>query len=269
MRSLTGSLLALALTVTLAHAQTAPPAAPATPAAPGAAAPGAPGAQGAGRATRPPTFSATPQPVFPIPPAITKPVTFSCGAAKKGATALSASSIYSESAAGWDIKTTPKVEGGICSSDKPFYFSMALPEGNYRITVAFGGNEESNNTVRTEARRLTLEGVAVKAKATVTKSFDVNTRVAEFNNPDGTPSKVRLKSREYGNLNWDNKLTIEFNGTNPSFHSIEITPLVGAKAEPVVYLAGDSTMVDQDTDPAGLMGAAASALLPAWGRDCE
>jgi len=258
MRSLSVSLLALALTVTLAHAQTAPPATPAAPAAPGAAAPRAPrapGAPGAPGTARPSPFaSATPQPVFSIPPALTGPVTFSCGAAKKGSTAVTASSVYSESAAGWDIKTTPKVEGGICSSDKPFYFSMALPEGNYRITVAFGGNEESVNTVRTEARRLTLEGVAVKAKATVTKSFDVNTRVAEFNNPDGTPNKVRLKSREYGNLNWDNKLTIEFNGTYPSFHSIEITPLVGAKAEPVVYLGGDSTMVDQDVDPGASWG---------------
>jgi hypothetical protein len=81
------------------------------------------------------------------------------------------------------------VDGGICSSDKPFFFSMALPEGNYRVTVAFGGNEDSVNTVRTEARRLMLEAVAVKAKATLTKSFDVNTRVAEFNNPDGTPTK--------------------------------------------------------------------------------
>jgi lysophospholipase L1-like esterase len=256
MRSLPISLLAIALTVTFAHAQSAPPATTAAPAAPGAAAPAAPGAPGAPRAARPPTFSATPQPVFPIPPALSGPVTFNCGAAKKGTSALTASSVYSESAAGWDIKTTPKVEGGICSSDKPFYFSMALPEGNYRVTVAFGGNEESVNTVRTEARRLTLEAVAVKAKATLTKSFDVNTRVAEFNNPDGTPNKVRLKSREYGNLNWDNKLTIEFNGTNPSFHSIEITPLVGAKAEPVVYLAGDSTMVDQDVDPAGSWGQA-------------
>ena len=254
MRSITSSLLAIALTATMAHAQSAPPTAPTAPVAPGAAAPIAPGAPGAARATRPPTFSSAPQPVFPIPPALTKPVTFNCGAAKKGATALTASSIYSESAAGWDIKTTPMVEGGICSSDKPFYFSMALPEGNYRVTVAFGGNEESNITVRTEARRLTLEGVAVKAKATVTKSFDVNTRVAEFNNPDGTPNKVRLKSREYGNLNWDNKLTVEFDGTNPSFRSIEITPLVGAKAEPVVYLAGDSTMVDQDIDPAASWG---------------
>jgi len=250
MRSLPSLLLTLALTAALAHAQTAPPAAPA---APGAAAPGAPGAA---RAARPPTFSAAPQPVFPIPPALSGPVTFNCGAAKKGTTALTASSVYSESAAGWDIKTTPKVEGGICSSDTPFFFSMALPEGNYRVTVVFGGNQESVDLIRTEARRLTLEKIAVKAKATLTKSFDVNTRVAEFNNPDGTPNKVRLKSREYGNLNWDNKLTIEFNGTNPSFHSIEITPLVGAKAEPVVYLGGDSTMVDQDIDPAGSWGQA-------------
>ena len=259
MRSFSCSLIALALTATMAQAQSAPPAPDTSPAAPSAPAaaprtPGGPGAPGAARATRPPTFSSAPQPVFPIPPAIAKPVTFDCGAAKKGATALSASSIYSESAAGWDIKTTPKVEGGICSSDKPFYFSMALPEGNYRVTVAFGGNEESNITVRTEARRLTLEGIDVKPKAIITKSFDVNTRVAEFNNPDGTPNKVRLKSREYGNLNWDNKLTVEFDGTNPSFHSIQITPLIGAKAEPVVYLAGDSTMVDQDTDPAASWG---------------
>ena len=192
--------------------------------------------------------------MFPVPPALSGPAAFNCGAAKKGTIAVTASSVYSESAAGWDLKSAPKVDGGICSSDKPFFFSIGVPEGNYRVTVAFGGNEDSVDAVRAEARRLMLEKVAVKANATVTKSFDVNVRVAEFNNPDGTPNKVRLKTREYGNLNWDNKLTIEFNGTNPSFHSIEITPLVGAKAEPVVYLAGDSTMVDQDTDPAASWG---------------
>jgi hypothetical protein len=181
-------------------------------------------------------------------------VTFNCGAAKKGTTAIAATSVYSQSAPGWDFKSAPTVDGGICSSDKPFFFSIAVPEGSYRVTVAFGGNQESVNLVRSEARRLMLEKLAVKPKATVTRSFDVNVRVAEFNNPDGTPSKVRLKAREYGNLNWDNKLTLEFNGTNPSFHSIEITPLVGARAEPVVYLGGDSTMVDQDNDPAASWG---------------
>jgi len=257
MRGLPGSLLALALAVTLAHAQTAPPAAPEAPSAPGANAAGAagPATPGAPRAARPSPFaSATPQPVFPLPAALAGPVTFNCGAAKKGATALTASSVYSESAAGWDFKSMPKVDGGVCSSDKPFFFSIAVPEGDYRVTIAFGGSEASEDLVRAEARRLMLEKIAVKAAATVSRSFDVNVRVAEFNNPDGTPNKVRLKAREYGNLNWDNKLTLEFNGTNPSFHSIVITPLVGAKAEPVVYLAGDSTMVDQDNDPAASWG---------------
>lgn len=260
MRSLPGPLFALALAVTVAQAQPVPAAAQETPTASGTAAPGAaaarmPGEPRAPGAARPSPFaSATPQPVFPVPPALSGPAAFNCGAAKKGTIAVTASSVYSESAAGWDLKSAPKVDGGICSSDKPFFFSIGVPEGNYRVTVAFGGNEDSVDAVRAEARRLMLEKVAVKANATVTKSFDVNVRVAEFNNPDGTPNKVRLKTREYGNLNWDNKLTIEFNGTNPSFHSIEITPLVGAKAEPVVYLAGDSTMVDQDTDPAASWG---------------
>jgi len=245
MRSLHGSLLAFVLTLTLAHAQTAPPvaatAAPDAQAAPGAPdAPGAPGAVGAAR--RP----AQSQPTYPVPPALTGPVTFNCGAAKKGTTALTASSVASETAAGWDLKTAPTVEKGSCTSGKPFYFSIPVPEGNYRITVAFGGPVDSVNYVRAEVRRLQLEKISVKAKGSVTKSFDVNVRVAEFKNPDGTPNKVRLKPREYGIPNWDNKLSLELNGTSPSFHSITITPLVGAMAEPVVYLAGDSTMVDQD-----------------------
>ena len=41
---------------------------------------------------------------------------------------------------------------------------------------------------------------------------------------------------------------MEFNGDNPSFHAFSITPL-GSHADVVVYLAGDSTMVDQDSEP--------------------
>ena len=247
MRSLPSFLFVLALTVTLAQTQTVPPAAPAAPGAQAAPAapgvPGAPGAPGGRGGARP---SAQAQPTYPVPPALTGPVTLICGAKKKGTTSLTASSVYSESAAGWDLKTAPTVEKGSCTSDKPFYFSIPVPEGNYRVTVAFGGPVASVNYVRSEVRRLQLEKISVKAKGSVTKSFDVNVRVAEFKNPDGTPNKVRLKPREYGIPNWDNKLTLEFNGANPSFHSITITPLVGALAEPVVYLAGDSTMVDQD-----------------------
>ena len=254
MRSLSGSLLALALILTLsmAHAQTAPPAAtPAAPAAPAAPAvqttpPGAPAGPAAPAAPRRP---APVQPTFPVPPALKGTVSFACGPAKMGATSLFANTLYSESSAGWDLKTAPKVENGTCSSDKPFFFSIPVPEGNYRVQILFGGSADTVVTVRAEARRLMLEKVAVKAHGTLEKVFDVNVRVPEYLNPDGTPSRVRLKQREFGNLNWDNKLTLEFNGTNPSFHAFSITPLTGSFVDTVVYLAGDSTMVDQDTDP--------------------
>ncbi len=235
MRRLFGSVLALVLTVTFAQAQTAPPTATTAPATPAARrAPQAPQAQ---------------QPTYSVPPALKSTVTYVCGPATKGGTSLTTNSIYSESAPGWDLKTAPKLANGVCSSDTPYFFSIAVPEGNYRVEVALGGSADSVVTVRAEARRLMLEKIAVKANAGAVKRFDVNVRVAEFKNPDGSVSRVHLKPREYGNLNWDNKLTIEFNGTNPSFRAISITPLTGSHIDTVVYLAGDSTMVDQDSTP--------------------
>jgi len=229
MRSLSGSLLALALTVTLAQAQTAAPGAPAAP--------------------RRPAAPAQQQPTYDVPPTLKSAVTYACGPAKKGGISLSTNSVYSESTAGWDLKTAPKIANGVCSSDKPYFFSIAVPEGNYRVEVLLGGTADSVVTVRAEARRLMLEKVDVKANQTALRLFDVNVRVADFKNPDGTPNKVHLKPREYGNLDWDNKLTLEFNGANPSFRAITITPLVGIHTESVAYLAGDSTMVDQDYTP--------------------
>jgi lysophospholipase L1-like esterase len=90
-----------------------------------------------------------------------------------------------------------------------------------------------------------LEKVPVAANKSVTRSFDVNVRVPDFTKSDDTPARVHLKPREIGNLDWAPKLTLEFNGTNPSVRSIMIEPIT----EPVIYLAGDSTMVDQDVEP--------------------
>jgi lysophospholipase L1-like esterase len=215
MRSLAGSLLALALTT--AHAQPAPP-------------------------PIPPASTTT-------PPALTGAETFTCGPAKKGATALTPNTLVSDTTAGWDLHSVPAIAKAVCSSSTPFYFSIPIPEGNYRVTVVLGGAEASVTTVRAEARRLMLEKVTTAPRKTLTRSFDVNVRVPEFTKPDGTADRVRLKPREIGNLDWDPKLTLEFNGTNPSLRSITIEPLTGAKAEPVIYLAGDSTMVDQDVEP--------------------
>ena len=168
---------------------------------------------------------------------------FVCGKAQSGDLQLTATSAYSATQPGFDLGTLPEVAGDACSSDKPFFFSVALPEGSYRVTVVLGGSKPSTTTVRAEARRLMLEKVATKANTSLARSFDVNVRVPEI--AGEASHKVRLKAREVGNFDWDNKLTLEFNGDHPSFRTIEIQPI----KETTIYLAGDSTVVDQDVEP--------------------
>jgi len=204
------------------------------------------------RAARPPVMPATPPAPTVVPPALSGPVTYTCGAAKKSAEALLATTLFTDKSAGWDLKTVPTVANGICSAtgeNKPFFFSIPVPPGNYRVTMELGGKDASTVTVRAEARRLYIQTLPVAAGKAVTRTIDVNVRIPEFTKPDGTQGRVRLKQREIGNLDWDPKLTLEFNGVNPAFHSLTIEPLTGAKAEPTLYLAGDSTMVDQDVEP--------------------
>lgn len=168
---------------------------------------------------------------------------FVCGQAKAGSVQLTATSLYTATTPGFDLNTVPEVAAKSCSSDKPFFFSMALPEGNYRVTVVLGADQASTTTVWAEARRLMLEKVSTKPKGSVTRSFDTNVRVPEIAG-DAT-HRVKLKPREVGNLDWDTKLTLEFNGERPSFRSLLIEPI----KEPTIYLAGDSTVVDQDVEP--------------------
>jgi lysophospholipase L1-like esterase len=245
MRAFPISLLVFAFSLSAAAqtpAQSPAQSAPAQSAPPAAAPP---------RAARPPVMPATPPAPTVVPPALAGPITFTCGAAKKGATALTQSTLFTPANAGWDLKTVPTVADGICSAAAagPFFFSIPVPPGNYRVTLALGGNAACTITVRAEARRLYVQTLPIAAGKTVTRILDVNVRIPEFTNPDGTPGRVRLKQREIGNLDWDAKLTLEFNGVNPAFHSLTVEPLAGAKAEPTLYLAGDSTMVDQDVEP--------------------
>ena len=168
-----------------------------------------------------------------------------CGAARSGDTTLNETSGYTASTPGFDLGTAPAVSANSCSSDKPFFFSTTLPEGSYRVTVVLGSDQASTTTVRAEARRLMLEKIATKAGDSSKRSFDVNVRYPEFTDAIGTVQHVHLKSREIGNMDWDSKLTLEFNGKHPSIRSIAIEPI----KEPVIYLAGDSTVVDQDVEP--------------------
>ncbi|MGH9352968.1 MAG: rhamnogalacturonan acetylesterase [Terriglobia bacterium] len=136
-----------------------------------------------------------------------------------------------------------KAGGGFCTSSKAFFFSVAVPEGNYNVKVTLGNKtNESVTTVKAEARRLMLLEAKTPAGKFVTREFTVNVRYPEVN----ATERVRLKPREIGNLDWDHKLTLEFIGTRPSVDSIEITKTDDAST---VYLAGDSTVVDQDKEP--------------------
>jgi lysophospholipase L1-like esterase len=73
-----------------------------------------------------------------------------------------------------------------------------------------------------------------------------------------TGSKVQIKDRERAFLHWDNKLTLEFNGMAPKVSTIEITP---AGSDVInVFLAGNSTVVDQDKEPYAAWG----QMIPAF-----
>ncbi len=173
---------------------------------------------------------------------------YACGPASRMFATLSPSSRFTDTTAGFDLLPSPAVEGKSCTSDKPFFFSVPIPEGSYRITVVLGGPQAAITTVRAEGRRLMLEKIPTAANASVTKVFDTNVRYPEISGqPSGDPNNlVKLKPREQGILDWDHKLTLEFNGDRPSVRSVDIQPIPN---EPVLYLAGDSTVVDQYYEP--------------------
>ena len=141
-----------------------------------------------------------------------------------------------------------------CTGERPFFFSVDLPEGNYRVTLLLGDPMgESHTVVKAESRRLVLPPVDTKIGELVTASFLVHLRNARL--PDG--SQVRLKPREIGALHWDNRLTVEFNGTRPCIAAMEITPAAEAIT---IFLAGDSTVTDQQVEPWAAWG----QMLPAF-----
>ena len=131
-----------------------------------------------------------------------------------------------------------------CTSDKPFYFSVALPEGNYNVTVTFGDAQaESVTTIKAELRRLMVERVETKPGKFETRTFTVNVRTPQI----AGGGEVKLKDREKTTeaWAWDEKLTLEFNNDRPAICAIEITPA----DVPTIFLLGDSTVCDQPREP--------------------
>ena len=130
------------------------------------------------------------------------------------------------------------------------YFSVAVPDGNYKVTVTLGSKKRKAETVvRAESRRLMVEGVSTRRGQFVDCSFIVNKRSPRFlmaTDKGPREETVRLKDREKGYLNWDDSLTLEFNGAAPAVRRICIEPDTTATT---IFLCGNSTVVDQNAEP--------------------
>ena len=168
---------------------------------------------------------------------------FGSGETPKGWTSISATSVY-DSKKGYGLAPSGKMEqGNSMSSKTPFYFAIDLPEGHYQVTLTLGGSsEETSTTVKAESRRLMLENVKTNKGETVRKTTVVDVRKPKIS----ASEQINLKDRELPYLNWDNRLTLEFNGDHPCVSAIEIQK---ADNIPTIFLSGNSTVTDQENEP--------------------
>jgi lysophospholipase L1-like esterase len=130
------------------------------------------------------------------------------------------------------------------------YFSVDLPEGNYRVSIRFGSSTTaSDNTVKSELRRLALQDARTAPGESVERSFIVNVRNARIQALNGIAAgavelKVPRETVEEA-WAWDGRLSLELNGSAPAVQRIAISPA----AVPTIFLLGDSTVADQSQEP--------------------
>ena len=79
--------------------------------------------------------------------------------------------MYSEAVGyGYDV-----VEAPTAKSVSPFYFSVKVPDGNYRVSVRLGNKKrEGETTVRAESRRMIIEKCVTKKGEFRDFSFVIN-----------------------------------------------------------------------------------------------
>lgn len=157
----------------------------------------------------------------------------------EGCTAITESTIYTDSLGyGYDLQPAPGKK-----STAPYFFSVKVPDGNYHVTVTLGSKKKAASTsVRGESRRLFIENVTTKKGELKTYTFTINKRNTIINEKE----RVKIKPREKSKLNWDDKLTLEFNGDAPACARIDIKRVEDV---PTIFLCGNSTVVDQDNEP--------------------
>ncbi|WP_235302682.1 rhamnogalacturonan acetylesterase [Sphingopyxis sp. MWB1] len=132
-------------------------------------------------------------------------------------------------------------------------FSIAVAEGNWRVSVTLGSaGHAAVTTVKTEARRLMVDRLATRPGEFVQRDFIVNVRTPLLPPPPAHApggARVALNQGERDSRTWDDRLTLEFSdAANVRQISIERANV------PTIYLAGDSTVTDQPFEPAASWG---------------
>jgi lysophospholipase L1-like esterase len=144
-----------------------------------------------------------------------------------------------------DHHTRDVLRGDFITSDTPFFFSVALPEGNYHVKVIFGNARGvTDTTVKAELRRLMVENVQTAYGKFITQTYTVNIHTPKITG--GTEVKVKDREKTSEIWAWDEKLTLEFNGSRPAVCGLEIKR---AENIPTLFLLGDSTVCDQPLEP--------------------
>lgn len=151
---------------------------------------------------------------------------------------VSASDRYSSgSDYGYDFIRSPRSDADTA------FFSVRVPDGNYRVTMLIGSKTHAGETtVRAESRRLFVENLVTRKGEFKIVEFTVNKHSTYISERQS----VRIKQREQTKLNWDDRLTLEFSGTCPSVAAMTIEPDTIATT---IFLCGNSTVVDQDEEP--------------------
>ncbi|HET8653882.1 MAG TPA: rhamnogalacturonan acetylesterase [Longimicrobiaceae bacterium] len=171
---------------------------------------------------------------------------FECtrGALSAGAQRIGPKTVYTAARGYGFLRSFEPTEGaGACASDKPFLFAVDVPEGRYDVEVTLGDPARpTTTTVKAESRRLMLEAVPTRPGDSVTRRFTVDVHRYHIAGGDS----VRRKPREMRSFTWDDRLTLEFNGEHPAVQAISIRP---ARNPIAIYLAGNSTVVDQQEEP--------------------
>ncbi|MBY8829660.1 rhamnogalacturonan acetylesterase [Hephaestia mangrovi] len=173
---------------------------------------------------------------------------FALDGARSGYTDVTADHLYEPGTYGYEATSKP--------GDR--LFSVAVPEGVYRVRLTFG-DRPGAVTVKAENRRLMLFDVPTGPGHQASREFLVPVRTPALappppNAPGG--AAVRISDIERKTREWDDRLTLELLGDG-DVSTISINPVDA----PTVFLAGDSTVTDQPYEPTASWGQMLPAMI--------